>query len=388
MFTVYVAVAEDLLNLLADQLREHAEVVMLGITADLVAAVQACAQKHPGVLVLDDALLTQASAETVHSLVDAPYPIVLLATANGPAVAKRALAIGAKDLIDRSQWRQELFLTLERVALPIAGEKREGRVISIFSPKGGVGKTMLSTNLAVSLANKSHDPVVIVDLDLAFGHVAAMFGSAPKATIRDLMDRPLTVQTMMATVTEVVPHVFVLAAPLKPEEVEDIRAEALVPLFQLLRQTFHYVIVDLSPGYDQINVTTLDLSDILLVIATPDVVALRTVSQSIRLFREGFHYDAKKVQLVLNRSGSKTGITAKDVSATLKHPVLYELPTEGSLPTRAANQGIPLLSLDPHCPLSHAIGDMAARLIQEEAGRRNKRRTPKDWLESFRHRRR
>ncbi|MCY0878466.1 MAG: P-loop NTPase [Firmicutes bacterium] len=383
MFTVYVAVASDLEQAIVAEIKGRPDLVLLGTAHDAFTAIRACRQAHPGVLILDDALLANASADALASLANAPYPIILLAGADGPAVAKRALTIGAQDLVDRAEWRQELLPSLERVARPLAGDKREGRVISVFSSKGGVGKTMLSANLAVSLADKVHDPVVIVDLDLTFGDIAALFGATPKTTIRDLMTAPLTLQAVMGALTEVLPQVFVLAAPRTPEEVEDIRAEALVPVFQWLRQAFHYVIVDLSPGYDQINVTTLDLSDVVLVITTPDVVTLRAVSQSLRLFRQGFHYDEQKVRLVLNRSGSRTGITVQDVAATLKQPVLYELPTEGNLPARAANQGVPLLRLEPESSLAVAIGDLASRLIQEESGRRPKRRGPRAWFESF-----
>ncbi|MCY0899843.1 MAG: P-loop NTPase [Firmicutes bacterium] len=383
MFTVYVAVARDLEDAIVSELKGHSDVVLLGSAHDISTALRDLSQARPGALILDDAILTDASSEILAGFSNAPYPVILLAGAEGPLVAKRALAIGAKDLIDRLEWQHELFPALERVALPIAGDKREGRVISIFSSKGGVGKTMLSANLAVSLADKVHDPVVVVDLDLTFGDIAALFGTTPKATIRDLMNGPLTLQAVMASLTEVLPHVSVLAAPRTPEEVEDIRAEMLVPIFQVLRQAFHFVVVDLSPGYDQINVTTLDLSDVVLVITTPDVVTLRAVAQSLRLFRQGFHYDDKKVRLVLNRSGSKTGITVQDVAATLKQPVLYELPTEGNLPARAANQGEPLLRFDPQSSLAEAINEMASRLIQEETGRRHKRRGPRAWLESF-----
>ena len=381
MFTVYIAATEEYRNSMSAMVRETPDVILAGTATSLEVALDACARNNPGVLLLDDALLRD-NAETLARCAAAPYPIVLLAHATGPAVAKRALAIGAHDLIDKNTWRDELMLTLERAADLLAGQKRAGKILAVFSPKGGVGKTTLSVNLGIALAQKTHDPVVIVDLDLAFGDVAAMVGVTPTATLHNLITPPIDMPAVAQVLVEVVPNVYALPAPINPEEAEDIRPEMVVALFEVLKAEYSYIIADLAPGYNEITITTLDSSDKILTVCTPDVVTLRTVGQSLQLFRDGFHYPASKVRLVLNRSGSKTGISSADVNALLKTHITYTLPSEGSIPARAANDGIPMVVMEPRCAMASALYAMADALIQEDTGRRGKRRpgSKGSWL--------
>lgn len=388
MFSVYMAAEAALGDAWEELLRQHPdEALLVGRTSDLSEAVRDCRRDLPGVLLLDDHVLARDSL-ALAPLADLACPIVLVGQPDGGDAARRALAIRAKDLIPLHHWSEELLVSLKRAALPLyPRDRQEAQVLAVFSSKGGVGKTTLSVNLAESLAERTHESVIVVDLDLAFGDVATMLGLEPETTIYDLTSGSIDSARVRKTIQSVTNRLSLLAAPLAPEQAEDVTGNLLVRLLEVLKDEYAYVILDLAPGYHEINVTALDLADVVLTLCTPDVVTLRAVGQALTLFREDFRYPADKVQLVLNRTGSRTGIERSDVSRILKSPVQYELPSAGSLPVRAANQGTTFVQAEPSSPLAQAIFSLADSLAKEreDASGANRRTVKRGgWMRSRR----
>ncbi len=377
MFTVYVASEEGLRTQIVEHVKNIPGAVLTGSSTELRQALEECAAENPGVLLVDDTLLTQ-NVGLYEQITRVPYPVVVMASPADAEAARRALTIRAKDFISLDTWTHDLPAILSRTATPLEGEvHRDGRVFVVFSSKGGVGKTTLSVNLGIALAKASRQPVAILDLDIQFGDVAPMVGDAPLVTLYDLVKgtRHVDQDMVKRTLKRVANNVYILAAPNNPEEADDIRADHIVQILQLLRETHSYVIVDTAPGYTDMNVAAFDFADTILTVCTPDVVTLRTVGQALQVFYEGFHYSRDKVRIVLNRSGSKTGVETIDIAQVLQSPVSYQLPSDGSYPVRAANEGAPLIVQFPDSLLSRAVQHMAAQLVQETEGRQ--RSTPK-----------
>ncbi len=371
MFTVYVASQEGLRAKLVGAVKNISGAVLDGSSTDLRQALDECATGHPGVLLIDDELLAQ-NIGLFEQIAAVPYPVVVLASPTDAGAARRALAIKAKDFISLDSWQQDLAAILSRVATPLEGEvHHDGRVIVVFSSKGGVGKTTLSVNLAIALAKASRQPVAIVDLDIQFGDVAPMVGDAPLVTLYDLVKGTTHIEADMVkrALKRVANNVYILAAPNNPEEADDIRADHIVQVLQLLRETHAYVVVDTAPGYTDINVAAFDFSDTILTVCTPDVVTLCTVGQALQVFYDGFHYAKDKVRIVLNRSGSKTGVETTDIAQVLQSAVSYQLPSDGAYPVRAANEGQPLMLQFPESALARAIQNIANDIVQETEGR-------------------
>ncbi len=368
MFSAYLAIADDFRGELAQFLKDRPDqAVVVGSSASLTSALRDCARDNPGVLVVDDRLV-EAEPGTAAGLAAAPYPIVIIASGSIPQATRLALQVRAKDFLTRETWQAELMAALDRTAVPLyPRDKKLGQVISVFSSKGGVGKTTIAVNLAVALAERRHEPVAVVDLDLSFGDVAPMLALQPRFDIHDVILSGIDPGVLKAAMMNYASNISVLAAPHTPEEAEDIAPPQLVKILELLREEYAFVVLDLAPGYQETNIMGLDLSDVILTVCTPDVVTLRTVGQALTLFREDFRYPAEKVRLVINRTGSRTGIERSDIAAILKTPQIFELPSAGSMPVRHANQGLPFITQEPNAPLSRALTTMADALADDSA---------------------
>ena len=370
MFTVYVASQEELRAQLVGAVKNIPDAVLEGSSTELRQALNACATNNPGILLVDDALLTQ-NVGLYEQMVHLPYPIVMLAAPADAGAARRALAIKAKDFISLDSGPPDLAAILSRTAIPLEEKVHyDGRVIVVFSSKGGVGRSTLSVNLAIALAKASRHPVSLVDLDIQFGDVAPMVGKAPLVSLCDLVrhDTHIKAEMMKQVLKRVANNVYILAAPNYPEEADDIRADHIAQILQLLRETHAYVVVDTAPGYTDINVAACDCADTILTLCTPDVVTLRTVGQALQVFHERFHYPKDKVRIVLHRSGSKTGVEPIDMAQVLQSPIRHQLPSDGPHPVRAANEGQPLMLQFPDSALSRAIQNLANDLVQETEG--------------------
>ncbi|MDA8193062.1 MAG: AAA family ATPase [Thermaerobacter sp.] len=368
MYTVYVAAREEMRVPLVQAIKGYPGAILNGSSVNLRQALGECAGEHPGVFLIDDALLAE-NVGLLDQLSQLPYPTLVVGSEG--AAARRALVMRARDLVPLERWTQELQPALERVATPIeGGEVPAGKVIVVFSSKGGVGKSTVSLNLAVALAKVSKRPTALVDLDVQFGDLAAMLGEMPKATIHDLVLEETIdwgkVERVLATIPD--SHAKFLAAPAAPQEAEDIGAEHVVRILQLLKEHFAYVVIDTAPGYSEINVGALDFCDLVFTVCTPDVVTIRTVSQALRLFYEGFRYPPQKVRLVMNRAGSRTGVESQDIVKTLNNPINHQLPSDGLWPVKAANSGRPLVLLNADSAVSKGVTDIARQIVDQYEG--------------------
>ena len=201
----------------------------------------------------------------------------------------------------------------------------DGRIVTVFSPKGGVGRTTIACNLAVALKQHSGRPdvrVALVDCGLPFGDVGVFLDLQPNRTLVDLLPHVAGLDEGDLIGEFMVRHattgVEVLLAPTRPETAELVTADALKRVLAKLRENFDYVVVDTSPTFAETNLAVLDLSDRIVVPLTLDLTAVKNV----RIFLEvaqALGYGRERFMLVLNRATSNSGINAKDVEIGRAH---------------------------------------------------------------------
>ena len=238
-----------------------------------------------------------------------------------------------------------------------------GRIITVFSAKGGCGKTTLATNMAAALADKGRREVCLVDLDLAFGDVAIALQLFPAHTIADAVPLGEYVDfgAVQALLTPHSPGLTTLVAPVEPGSGEGIPASLVSRVLQVLRDHFDYVIVDTPPAFDDHVLSAFDLSDIVALIATLDIPALKNLKLTLETM-DLLNYPRDRWRVVLNRADSKVGLAINEVEKSLRATISAQIPSSRDVPA-AINRGVPIVLDDPRHPVSVAIKTFAEHYV-------------------------
>jgi Flp pilus assembly CpaE family ATPase len=281
-------------------------------------------------------------------------PFVLAAYGEPNGIVEAGLAIGAADVLVMPQPAETLIFALRKAAIA-AADSSTGKVVTVFSPKGGSGKTVLATNLAVAAA-RSGVKTLLVDLDLQFGDSALTLALSPRATISDLAASAgdIDAEKLKAFVTvDSRTGLSVLPSPTRPEEADVVGASELAAVLSAAKSSYDAVVIDTGPLFDGAMLAALDHTDQLLLVCNPEVTSLKNVRIGIEtLDRLGF--DRARVALVANRIGAPGGVDRGEIEAALDAKVAYELPDDRAVPA-AVNRALPVVVSDEGGPFARAL---------------------------------
>jgi pilus assembly protein CpaE len=302
--------------------------------------------------------------------------VVLVAETLSLELMKQALRAGVRDALELDTDDAALRQAIDRVGdslvssrtAPGTGPVELGRVIVTFSTKGGVGKSILATNLAVALAMRSSKQVAIVDGDLQFGDVAVLLGIPPTHTTTDaaaaidqadvsLMDSFLA--THPATGLRVLP------APVEPSAADSISPEQMLGIVRMLRTMCAFVIVDMPPHFDDVVLALLEEADDVFLVASMDIPSIKNLKVGIQTLGL-LSLAGPKLRLVLNRANSKVNLDIADVERAIGLTVQFRIPSDVAVP-QAVNRGVPAILDKPRSPASIALGEIANSFLGAEA---------------------
>jgi pilus assembly protein CpaE len=293
-------------------------------------------------------------------------------------VLQRALRAGVNDVVAVSAEDAELLDAIRRAAARVAarppvdtagpvatgGAGTPGKIVTVFCTKGGAGKSVVATNLAVTLAKRTIQPVVLVDADLQFGDVALMLQLQPTHTIAeaaqagDRLDGTLLENLLLRHPAS---GLLVLAAPTEPSSADQIGRADLTRILSVLRERCAYVVVDTSANFAEVTLAALEAADDILVLAGLDVMSLKSARIGLQTMRVlGIPFTRTK--FVLNRANTRVGLTEADAERAVQLKVDTALPSD-ILVAESVNRGVPVVTSAPRSKFAKSIDSLADALM-------------------------
>ena len=333
----------------------------------------------PKVVLIDAGLGLEAALDLAGNFGQhCPAISIVLVSELGPEIGLAAMRAGVRDILhptaDVAEFKEVLdraFQTATDLGAvpdpsgpslsPGGPSTRTGRVISVVSPKGGVGKTTVATNLAVGLASTGPNSTVLVDLDVQFGDVSSALNLEPEYTLPDTVHGPASRDAMVLKtfLTQHDTGLYVICGSQSPAEADNVTAQDISRLLEVLASEFQYVVVDTAPGLAEHAMAAMDQSTDLLLVTSMDVPGVRGLRKELDTLTDlGMLLDARHV--VLNFANSHAGLSLADVEATIGRAVDLTLPWSKAIPT-SVNQGIPLLQSGVRDPMTKQLRQLVGR---------------------------
>lgn len=320
-------------------------------------------------------------------------PVLLVADEVDTKVLRAALRTGIKDVLDAPLTVEQLEEATSHIdelrvhggARP-AGKMKIGKVVTIMSPKGGAGKTMTSTNVALTLADWTEpEQVVVLDADLQFGDICISLQIDPKHTIVDVardidkLDEALLGSLLSRHVSEM----RVLAAPLEPSLADEVSTQVVVKTLGMLKRMFSYIVIDTAPFLDEPVLSILERSDAVLLVVDMDLPSVKNAKLALDTLRL-IKFPFEKINLVLNRVNSKARLDIDELERSLGLDVQAAISSDKLVP-RAVNEGEPVVSLYPRSRVARDLRAVARLVVDpqdisegaEETKGRKRRRSDK-----------
>ncbi len=395
--TIRILLADDKIELrqnIKRLLSFEDSIEVVGEASNGQEAIDVAKISRPDLLIMDISMPV-IDGITATEIISSELPsisVILTSVQGDQEFIRRAMKAGARDFLIKPFSNDELIDTIKSVfksdqrkrqlyQVPSAGSgdggggarsaggKKDGEVIAFFATKGGVGKTTVMLNLAVTLSRHGGHKVAVVDFDLQFGDVAIMLNLIPSRNIISLLEEPPP-WTSNVVLDYMIPHeqsgVEVLLAPSRPEYAEIVQVEHIEQVLMLLREQYDYVLVDTSSMFRNIELSVLDSSQTILVVTTLELSAIKDMKLCLDLLAN-LNYSPDKIKLVLNRGKPNIGgITYEDVQSGLKKEISALIPTEGKVCIEAINKGTPFMLNDTTSELAQAFIRLAELVVGQK----------------------
>ncbi len=311
---------------------------------------------------------------------DCPNTVIISAAKETSAdLILQSLRSGAKEFlrlpIDAGELKTVFDQIAEFCAEQAGEEKKLGRVVSVFSSKGGCGTSFVATNIACAAEKRT----VIVDLNLESGELPLYLGVGSRYTIEDLVARHGKIDDRLISsfVTTCSQTLDLLAAPREVDPVEKIKPEYVLEALQRLAECYDLVILDLPHTYDPITLAALDQSDQIVLVITLDIPTLRSAQRALQIF-ERVGYSRKNIRILVNRWNKQVDLDLSQVEEFFDEPVMGLIPNEYQTVVNSINLGKPLIKTDPRSKIGREIKRIT-QVLSGETGEVQEPKQKRSW---------
>ena len=296
---------------------------------------------------------------------------------------RSAMRAGVSDVLEAPLDEPKIETAVEQFAHDVLKRKKaavraepetldRGRIITISSAKGGSGKTVMATNMALLLNRFTDKKVVLVDADLQFGDVCLLLQIEPRFTMVNASHElhHLDAEMLDSLLTEHPSGLKVLAAPLEPAFADDITTAGLMQMLDTLQESYDYVVVDTASMLDELLLSLIDKSDDVLMVVDMDLPSLKNAKLALETLRL-LKFSTANVKLVMNRNNAKNRLNDKEIEGALRMEIAASVPSDASVPN-SVNEGRPVVETDPKSKVARgfeSVAELVAGKIPESTSK-------------------
>lgn len=384
------------------------EFQMVTVIDNLETAAREIRAIQPEMIIVDHIVSDQSTLDLIDELC-IQFPdraVIALLPENDPELAQKVMFAGARAFLIQPFTQVDLLGTLQRVhsleerrrlVEPVFKSSSEAgsggtdplQVVTVFSPRGGVGCSTVAINLAVALHERIDGRTLLMEGKLHFGHLGLMLNIRPRNSLAELIPHAyaLDPELIEEVVEKHTTGIDVLVSPPNIEMVQGIKPDDMLNVMRGVRPLYDFIVIDAGNFLNENTVTLMDISDRVLLVANPDLASLHDVSRFTQVSRT-LGYPPGKVLVVLNRAGMMGGVKTKDIAVALHQQPFAEIPEDGTKAIRSLNRGVPLYYRYPRNPVSRSIRHIARTLadIGVEEQEKSKRFSASSILPKFKER--
>ncbi len=358
------------MQLLKMYLKELDYVEIIGESEDLNNSIAQVLKILPDVIITDISENPDKNYEIIESIIDKHPTVKIIATANEYSTDTiiRAMRAGIREFLPKPLIKDNLLKSIDKFKTQILDKTKENetnsKVITVFSNKGGVGKTSIAVNLALELANITKEKVALVDLNMHLGDITTFLDITPSFNISYLIKKieGANEDFMLSTLEQYNnTEMYVLADPPYREEAKKILPNEIKKMINALRTTFSYIIIDTNSTFDEITVTTLDNTDLILLVSAINVPAIRNCQRCLDAF-DRLGYEEEKTKIVVNRYMENDDIKLEDVEKALDKEIYWKIPNNYYTITSAISKGKPVSVINNDSNIAKSYRELATNI--------------------------
>ena len=365
----------------------ESDIEVVGAASSGEEAVDLTGKLTPDILLMDINMPGMDGIATTERI-SATFPatsIIMMSVQGEADYLRRSMLAGAREFLVKPFSSDELTASIRQVHVrekqkrgrmvvafqgaaggPGESGKKNGKIVTLFAPKGGVGRTTLAVNLAVAMAGEQRQTVTLVDGSFQFGDVGVLLNLNPKnKSIIDVVADPTATDEDLVDTT-LINHstgIKVLLAPPSPEMAELVTVDQIRRMMHRLRETNDFTVVDLWPHFNDVSLALLDMSDVILTILTLEITNIKNIRLFLEVAEQLGYGD--RLKLVLNRADSAFGIRVADVESSVGRKIDHQVVSDGRTVVYALNRGVPFVWSNSQAPVSEDILKISRALVAE-----------------------